>query len=84
MTLIIDDILAERLANELAEATAMTPTDVVITSLQRRLAELRKQKEVARVGVDVSDIQEFVHAQPERDRRDAELVLGYDGFGLPT
>ena len=45
MPLIIDDILAERLANELAEATAMTPTDVVITPLPRRLAELRKMSQ---------------------------------------
>jgi hypothetical protein len=31
----------------------------------------------------VAEIQAFVKAQPERDARTAEQILGYDEFGLP-
>lgn len=74
----------QRLAEELAECLGTDATTAIIAALQSRLAALRSATRSTRPPIDVSDIQEFVRIQPERDARDAAQVLEYDQFGLPA
>ena len=74
---------ADRLAHELAEETGETLTQAVTTAIRERLAAVRRQQGRERVHADVRNVQAFVASLPDRDRRSAEEILGYDEFGLP-
>lgn len=83
MALNIKNAMAEKLARELADETGESLTDAVISALQSRLGAIRRVRETGPIAADVAEIQAFVKAQPERDSRTAEQILGYDEFGLP-
>lgn len=83
MALNIKNAMAEKLARELAEETGESLTDAVISALQSRLGAIRRVRESGPIASDVAEIQAFVKAQPERDARTTEQILGYDEFGLP-
>ena len=83
MALNIKNAMAEKLARELADETGESLTDAVISALQSRLGAIRRVRESGPIAADVAEIQAFVKAQPERDTRTAEQILGYDEFGLP-
>jgi len=83
MALSIKNPVAEELARELVRATGKSITDVVIDALQSRLATMRRRvhPDVLR---DVAELQALVRAQPDRDPRESDEILGYNEFGLPT
>ena len=83
MALNIKNAMAEKLARELADETGESLTDAVISALESRLGAIRRVRESGAIAADVAEIQAFVKAQPERDSRTAEQILGYDEFGLP-
>lgn len=83
MALNIKNAMAERLARELADETGESLTDAVISALQSRLGAIRRVRETGPIAADVAEIQAFVKAQPERDSRTTEQILGYDEYGLP-
>jgi len=81
MALSIKSDRADRLARELADLTGESLTDVVITSLQRRLADERRVR-ARRTSLD--DILACAHALPILDHRTDDEILGYDDLGLPA
>lgn len=83
MALNIKNPVAEQLANELARETGETLTEAVIVSLRERLAS-RKRRRPHRLLEDIAELQAVVRAQPDRDLRSADEILGYDDFGLPA
>jgi antitoxin VapB len=84
MALNIKNPEADRLAHQLASATGESLTEAVINALRDRLAAVQRQQERGALLADVSDIQAFVTALPDRDTRTADEILGYDEFGLPS
>ena len=83
MALNIKNPVAEQLANELAVETGETLTEAVIVSLRERLASCKRRQPSARLLRDIAELQAGVRAQPDRDVRSADEILGYDSFGLP-
>jgi antitoxin VapB len=75
---------AHRLAHELAEVTGESLTDAVMVALRERLEAVRRLRERKRLGAEIAEIQEFVASLPDRDRRTAEEIVGYDEYGLPA
>jgi hypothetical protein len=43
----------------------------------------RSNAVTARVQAQVAELQAFLRAQPDRDNRPANDLLGFDAFGLP-
>ncbi|MBA2670617.1 MAG: type II toxin-antitoxin system VapB family antitoxin [Gemmatimonadetes bacterium] len=84
MALNIKNPEANRLAHELAEATGESLTEAVTAALRERLAAVRRLRERTVLLAEIEEIQEFVASLPDRDKRTAEEILGYDEFGLPT
>lgn len=83
MALNIKNPEAHRLAHELAGETGETLTEAVTEALRERLAARRSGVHGDLLEAEVAEIQDFVAALPDRDRRTAEEILGYDEFGLP-
>lgn len=84
MALSIKNPVAEELARELARATGKGITDVVIEALQSRLATITRRRVHPDVLPDIAELQALVRAQPDRDPRTPDEILGYDEFGLPS
>lgn len=84
MALSIKNPVAEGLARELARATGKGITEAVMEALQSRLATVRRQRVHPDVLRDVAELQALVRAQPDRDPRPPDEILGYDQFGLPS
>jgi antitoxin VapB len=74
---------AHRLAQELADATGVSLTEAVTEALRARLADVRVAPGGDLLDAEVTEIQAFVSALPDRDRRSPEEILGYDEHGLP-
>lgn len=83
MALNIKNPVAERLANELAKATGESLTEAVIVALRDRLAALERRREPQGLMAEIEALQAFVRAQPDRDSRSEDEILGYDEAGLP-
>ncbi len=82
MALHITDPKAETLANELARKTGESIPEAVVHALEARLDNLR-EKQAATVTADtLMRIAERCKALPDRDRRSADEILGYDETGL--
>lgn len=78
MVLSIKSQRADDLARELARLTGESITDVVVASLESRLAvERRKDR-------DLTDIVDRFSLLPVLDDRPADEILGYDDSGLPS
>lgn len=84
MALSIKNPVAEKLARELARATGKGITEAVTEALQSRLATIRRSRVHPDVLRDVAELQALVRAQPDRDSRAPDEILGYDQFGLPS
>ena len=80
MALSIKSERADQLARELASLTGESITDTVITSLERRLAEVRRLRR--RRSID--DLVERFQNLPVLDPRSADEIIGYDDSGLPA
>lgn len=83
MALNIKNEEADRLAHELADETGETITEAVKLALRERLAAMRRKRERVHIRATVAELQAFVASLPDRDKRPADEILGYDGFGLP-
>lgn len=83
MALNIKNPVTERLAQELARETGESLTEAVTVALRERLAALRRRASPQGVLAEVAELQAFLRAQPDRDTRTPDEILGYDAFGLP-
>lgn len=83
MALNIKNPVAERLAQELVRETGESLTEAVIVALRDRLESRRRQQHPRRLFDEVTELQAFLRAQPDRDTRSADEILGYNAFGLP-
>lgn len=83
MALNIKNPTAERLAHELASATGETLTEAVTVALRHRLAAVQRRQAPSGLLAEIAELQAFVRAQPDRNTRTADEILGYDAFGLP-
>jgi antitoxin VapB len=83
MALNIKNAETYRLAQALADETGETLTKAVSVAVRERLASLQRKGRRKEVVQSVREIQEFVRSLPDRDRRSAEEIIGYDDHGLP-
>ena len=83
MALNIKNQTAEELAKELARLTGESLTQAVITALRSRLSVVRERGVGPDLHGEIADLQAFVRAQPDRDLRTPDEILGYDDSGLP-
>jgi antitoxin VapB len=84
MALNIKNEEAERLARALAQVTGESLTEAVTVALRERFEGAQRVRERARVYADVSDVQALMAGLPDRDKRPADEILGYDEHGLPS
>jgi len=80
MALSIKSTHADRLARELSEITGESLTEVVVASLEQRLATERRRLRPRRVDDLVARFQQCAAG----DARDADEIIGYDQHGLPA
>ena len=83
MALNIKNPVTERLAQELAQEMGESLTEAVTVALRERLEARRRRRHPRRLLHEVADLQALIAAQPDRDTRSADEILGYDAFGLP-
>lgn len=81
MALSIKNDRADQLARELSQLTGESLTDVVINSLEQRLANERRAHRRRR---SLADILAVAHSLPILDHRTDDEILGYDENGLPS
>ncbi|HUF27855.1 MAG TPA: type II toxin-antitoxin system VapB family antitoxin [Gemmatimonadaceae bacterium] len=84
MALNIKNQTAEQLARELSELTGESLTQAVIVALRGRLSAIRRNQVRPYLRAEIAELQAFVRAQPDRDRRSPDEILGYDDHGLPS
>jgi antitoxin VapB len=83
MALNIKSEEAHDLARRLAEATGTSMTDAVTVALKRSLEREDEGASLDAALAEVRAIQDLVASLPDRDRRTADEILGYDESGLP-
>jgi antitoxin VapB len=83
MALSIKNANTDRLAHDLAEATGESVTVAVTKAIQARLDSLLPRARRARLLSDIKEIQDLLRSMPDKDKRSADEILGYDDFGLP-
>ncbi len=79
MTLSIKSDRADRLARELSALTGESITDVVVESLEARLATERSRRRTR----SLADLGERFRSLPVLDGRTPDEAIGYDKHGLP-
>jgi antitoxin VapB len=84
MALNIKNGTAEQLAKELAALTGESLTQAVISALRDRLSAVRRRGARPDLRAEIAGLQAFLRKQPDRDRRGADEILGYDEHGLPN
>jgi antitoxin VapB len=84
MALNIKDSTADELVRELASTTGESITTAVTVAVRERLERVRGAAPAALREQELLRIARQAAARPERDRRNAEEILGYDGHGLPA
>lgn len=83
MALNIRNNETEELANELAQLTGETKTEVVKKALSARLQKLKQQQDTQFLTEELNEIAEHCATLPVIDHRSAEEIL-YDENGLPS
>lgn len=83
MSLNIKSQKAHRMARALAEARGTSLTEAVTSALEASLAAEAEIAPPELLLAGVAEIQRFVADLPDRDRRTADEILGYDESGLP-
>jgi antitoxin VapB len=83
MALSIRNVRVERLAREVAKRTGESITRAIEHALKERLSGLRTDREKAVRLRAVQRIVARISRAPDRDRRSADEILGYDQHGLP-
>jgi antitoxin VapB len=84
MALNIKDRTADELVRELASATGESITTAVTIAARERLERVRGAPPTALREQEIMRIARRAASRPDRDRRSAEEILGYDRHGLPT
>ncbi len=84
MALNIKNDEAHRLARRLAEARGLSLTDAVTEALRQGVKAVHREVDEDRLLREVGPIQAFLEQLPDRDERDADVILGYDEHGLPA
>ena len=84
MALSIKHADADCLARVIANHTGETLTEAVVTSLRERWERIEADEETHHTRDQLRQLRQRVSELPVRDARDADEVIGYDEFGLPT
>lgn len=83
MALSIKNPKAEKLAREVAAESGENITEAIIHALEERLMRLKGRRSTKEIADEIMKISIRCKALPERDRRVADEILGYDQTGLP-
>lgn len=81
MALSIKNRKAEILAAEVAKETGENLTDAVIRSLEERLERIRGKRTAPDILQDILEISRRCSRLPDKDKRSADEILGYDDTG---
>lgn len=74
---------ADRLARILAAQLNESITDVVIEALQEKLLRVQGRRAPLELKEDLLKIGNRCSDLPDKDKRSADKILGYDSKGLP-
>lgn len=83
MALSIRNPKAEKLAREIAEETGENITQTIIHALEERLIRLKGRRSTTEIADEIMKISIRCSTLPDRDRRGADEILGYDETGAP-
>jgi antitoxin VapB len=83
MALSIRNPKTEKLARKLAVESKETITQAITRALEERLERVRGRSESIDVAEELLKISQRCSAIPDRDRRSADEILGYDSLGVP-
>ncbi len=83
MALNIKDPEADRLARDLAKTTGESLTTAVTVALRERLERVRGAAAGASLADELNAIAVRCGSLPLLDDRPADVILGYDNYGLP-
>lgn len=83
MALSIRNPKAEKLARELAAESGESITQAITRSLEERLERLRGRSSAPDMMEEVLKISKRCSEIPDRDRRSADEILGYNSAGVP-
>ncbi|MFZ0132759.1 MAG: type II toxin-antitoxin system VapB family antitoxin [Desulfobacterales bacterium] len=84
MALSIRNAKAEKLERELAAECGESITQAITNALKERLERLRGRFATTDMVDDILRISKRCSELPDRDRRSAEEILGYDAVGVPS
>ncbi len=84
MALNIKDPVTEKSVRELASATGETVTMAVRKAAEERLARVRRERPGGGLAAEIMEIGRRCAALPDLDTRNADEILGYDEWGLPS
>ena len=82
MALSIRNPKAERLAREVAAVSGENITEAIIHALEERLLRLKGRRSTTEIADEIMKISLRCRALPEKDRREANEILGYDDAGV--
>ena len=83
MALSIRNPKAEKLAREVAAESGENITEAIIHALEERLMRLKGRCSTTEIAEEIMKISFRCRALPEKDRRGADEILGYDEIGAP-
>ncbi|MBV9859258.1 MAG: type II toxin-antitoxin system VapB family antitoxin [Alphaproteobacteria bacterium] len=83
MPLNIKDPLAEKSVRELAAVIGESVTTAVRSAAEERLQRVRAGGSGRSLAAEILEIGRCCASLPDRDRRAADDILGYDEHGLP-
>ena len=83
MALSIKNPKAEKLAREIAAESGETITRAITLALEERLERLRGRSTATNLTEELLKISTRCSAIPDRDKRPADEILGYDAAGVP-
>ena len=84
MALSIKHPEADQLARALAGVTGLSLTDAILKALREQLARETGRRRASTLGEDLRAIGDRCASLPDVDSRNAEEILGFDEFGLPS
>ena len=83
MALSIRNPEAEKLARKLATESGETITQAITLALEERLERLCGRSTAPDIMEELLKISKRCKAIPDKDRRTADEILGYDSTGVP-
>ncbi len=83
MALSIRNPKAEKLAREVAAESGENLTQAIIHALEERLVRLKGRNSATEIAEEIMKISLRCRTLPDKDRRGADEILGYDETGAP-